>query len=134
MAFWIAVYANTWAFFLKSAFHQSVISSLMKLPYFKNVMSDFKNSAPKLNWKNSHLGNSKQSILNFRPNWSILMCWVTYNILHSSTPKSCVVVRCFPSLIEFHGYHNTMVTVNDDNYCRNKKSSFTKCNFLTVAP
>ncbi len=29
-------------------------------------------------WKDSHLENSKKFILNFLPNWSILMCWVTY--------------------------------------------------------
>ena len=33
--------------------------------------------APKLSWKNIHLGNSRKKILNFWPNWSILMCWVT---------------------------------------------------------
>ncbi len=35
----------------------------------------------KLNWKNSHLGNSKKSILNFWTHKSILMCWVSYFIL-----------------------------------------------------
>ena len=34
--------------------------------------------APKLSWKNSHLGNIKRSVLNFWPNWSILICWVTF--------------------------------------------------------
>ena len=40
-------------------------------------MSNFNNFAPKLSWKNSHLGNSKKSFLNFWPNLSTLMCWVT---------------------------------------------------------
>ncbi len=35
--------------------------------------------APKLRWKNSHLGNSKKSsILIFWDNWSLSMCWDTY--------------------------------------------------------
>ncbi len=33
--------------------------------------------APKLRWKNNHLGNSKKSILNYWPKLVISMCWVT---------------------------------------------------------
>ncbi len=36
-----------WALFSKSTFHQSVVTSSMKLPYVKNAMSDFKNSCTK---------------------------------------------------------------------------------------
>ncbi len=51
----------------------------MKLLYLKNVMSVFKKCLHQ-NWveRKSHLGNSKKPILNFCPNWSILICWVTY--------------------------------------------------------
>ncbi len=58
------------AFFSKSTFHQSVMTSSiswMQCPIGK-----------KMSWKNSHLGNSKKSILNSWSNWSISMCWVTY--------------------------------------------------------
>ena len=37
-----------------------------------------KEIAPRWSWKNSHLRNSKKSILNFWPNWSISMCSVTF--------------------------------------------------------
>ena len=41
-----------------------------------------KNVCPKLNWMNSHFGNSKKSILNFWPIWSLSMCWVAYKEHH----------------------------------------------------
>ncbi len=34
--------------------------------------------APKLRWKNSHLGNTKKSILISGDSWSLSMCWDTY--------------------------------------------------------
>ena len=53
-------------FFSKSTFHRTVMTSTIKAPNFC--------------WKNmySHLENSKNSIMNFWPNWSILICWVTF--------------------------------------------------------
>ena len=41
-------------------------------------MSDSKMFAPKLRWKDSHLGKSKKSILIFWCNWSLSMCWDTF--------------------------------------------------------
>ena len=47
--------------------------------------------------KNSHLGNSKK--LNFWPNWSLLMCWVTYWVCNKASfkEKFLCLFNCFHS-------------------------------------
>ncbi len=54
-----------------------LMASSMKVPYLENALSDFKQFCTKIELKNSYLGNIKRSILNFWPNWSMLMFWVT---------------------------------------------------------
>ena len=62
----------------KSTFHQSVMMSSMKLSYLENTMSNSKNFCTDIELTSNHFGNSKSQLWTFWPNWSILMCWVTY--------------------------------------------------------
>ena len=47
--------------------------------------------APKWSWKSSNLENSKKSILIFWDNWSLSMCWDTYE-KHVISPCTCISV------------------------------------------
>ena len=58
--------------------------------------------APKLNWKNSNLGNSKKAILIFWPNWFLSICWVTYDDCNKTVQQHfkkncCLHSACFYS-------------------------------------
>ncbi len=72
-------FTNFKSLFSKSTFQKSVMTSSIKLPYFKNAMSDFKHFCTKIEMKEQpYLGSSKKSILIFWDNWSLSMCWDNY--------------------------------------------------------
>ena len=58
------------------------MTSSIKLPYLKNAMSDFKFFCTKIEMKEQPFRKcqfAKKSILIFRDNWSLLMCWDTFH-------------------------------------------------------
>ncbi len=85
MYFWIAIYINTLPRFkhLNSLFlKMNYFTDLLRCPQWNYCISRMQYPvsiffSPKLSWKNSHLGNSNKSILNFRPRRVPLMCRVT---------------------------------------------------------
>ena len=67
-----------------SPFNQSVMTSSMILPYFKDTMSDFKNFAPKLSWK-KQTSNLRIAKVNF----DLLTQQVPFDVLsHIFTSKN----------------------------------------------